>query len=171
MFPTSSIRPSTEHELCHVCRRPPAESRGESVMAMIERPRSVQSEACPIVQVVDQVAGKWSLSILIAATRAPVRYTELERTIPGISRRMLTATLRSLERDGLVTRTVYPTVPPKVEYSATESARELYTHLVALTDWAQRHRPSIIESRAQYDECSPDARDLSPGGTKDQPVT
>ncbi|MEU6247795.1 helix-turn-helix domain-containing protein [Glycomyces sp. NPDC047010] len=111
----------------------------------------VQVEACPIVQIIDRVAGKWSVSILVAAIRNPVRYTELERSIPGISRRMLTLTLRNLERDGLLTRTVYPTVPPKVEYNATDSARELYGHLTGLLEWAERHRPDIIEARERYD--------------------
>ncbi|ADD42344.1 winged helix-turn-helix transcriptional regulator [Stackebrandtia nassauensis] len=111
----------------------------------------LQAEACPIVQVIDRVAGKWSVSILIAATKAPVRYTELERNITGISRRMLTLTLRNLERDGLLTRTVYPTVPPKVEYSATDSARELYDHLVGLVEWAERHQTDIIQCRNEYD--------------------
>jgi DNA-binding HxlR family transcriptional regulator len=111
----------------------------------------VQVEACPIVQIIDRVAGKWSVSILVAAIRQPVRYTELERSIPGISRRMLTLTLRNLERDGLLTRTVYPTVPPKVEYNATDSARELYGHLTGLLEWAERHRPDIIEARKTYD--------------------
>ncbi|WP_112141496.1 winged helix-turn-helix transcriptional regulator [Glycomyces dulcitolivorans] len=111
----------------------------------------VQVEACPIVQIIDRVAGKWSVSILVAAIRQPVRYTELERSIPGISRRMLTLTLRNLERDGLLTRTVYPTVPPKVEYTATDSARELYGHLTGLLEWAERHRPDIIEARKTYD--------------------
>lgn len=112
----------------------------------------VQAEACPIVQIIDRVAGKWSVSILVAAIRNPVRYTELERSIPGISRRMLTLTLRNLERDGLLERTVYPTVPPKVEYTATPSARELYGHLTGLLEWAERHRPDIIEARRSYDE-------------------
>ncbi|SDD74721.1 winged helix-turn-helix transcriptional regulator [Glycomyces harbinensis] len=111
----------------------------------------VQAEACPIVQIIDRVAGKWSVSILVAATRGPVRYTELERSIPGISRRMLTLTLRNLERDGLLERTVYPTVPPKVEYRATESARGLYGHLTGLLEWAEQHRPDIIEARMEYD--------------------
>lgn len=111
----------------------------------------VQAEACPIVQVIDRVAGKWAVSILIAATRAPVRYTELERSVPGISRRMLTLTLRNLERDGLLIRTVYPTVPPKVEYRATESAQELYGHLVGLVEWAERHQPEIVDARLAYD--------------------
>jgi DNA-binding HxlR family transcriptional regulator len=112
----------------------------------------VQAEACPIVQIIDRVAGKWSVSILVAAIRKPVRYTELERSVPGISRRMLTLTLRNLERDGLLERTVYPTVPPKVEYNATPSARELYGHLTGLLEWAERHQPDIIEARKAYDE-------------------
>ncbi|MGH8876457.1 MAG: winged helix-turn-helix transcriptional regulator, partial [Stackebrandtia sp.] len=91
------------------------------------------------------------VSILIAATKAPVRYTELERSIQGISRRMLTLTLRNLERDGLLIRTVYPTVPPKVEYSATDSAQELYGHLVGLVEWAERHQSDIISCRDAYD--------------------
>ena len=81
----------------------------------------------------------------------PVRFTELERHIEGISRRMLTLTLRNLERDGLLHRTVYPTVPPKVEYTATPMALELYESLVALTSWAERHRRAIAEARTRYD--------------------
>jgi DNA-binding HxlR family transcriptional regulator len=80
-----------------------------------------------------------------------VRFTELERTLEGISRRMLTLTLRNLERDGLLTRTVYPTVPPKVEYVATDMARELYDSLVAVTAWAERHRHAIAAARLTYD--------------------
>jgi len=111
---------------------------------------TAQSQACPIVQVIERVAGKWALSILAATMSAPVRYTELEQTMPGISRRMLTLTLRNLERDGLLTRTVYPTTPPRVDYAATPSARELYAHLRALTDWAERHQPEIIQSAEEF---------------------
>jgi DNA-binding HxlR family transcriptional regulator len=75
----------------------------------------------------------------------------LERSIEGISRRMLTLTLRNLERDGLVTRTVHATVPPKVEYELTPVARELHETLQGLTDWAERNRVYIAESRAAYD--------------------
>src|ERR1044071_8892836 len=96
-------------------------------------------EACTVRQVLDRVGGKWSIGIIVAASRGPVRFTELERCIEGISSRMLTLTLRNLERDGLLTRTVYPTVPPKVEYTATEIALELYDSLVTLTTWAERH--------------------------------
>jgi DNA-binding HxlR family transcriptional regulator len=80
----------------------------------------------------------------------PVRFTGLERAIPGISRRMLTLTLRNLERDGLLVRTVYPTVPPTLEYTATE----LYQHLLGLTRWARRHRTAVETARAAYDSAT-----------------
>ena len=106
---------------------------------------------CTVMEVVNRISGKWVIGILLEATRGPVRFTELERSVPGISRRMLTLTLRNLERDGLLTRTVYPTVPPRVEYEATEMARELYDSLSGLVDWAERHREAIAVSRQGYD--------------------
>ncbi|MGI5135979.1 MULTISPECIES: winged helix-turn-helix transcriptional regulator [unclassified Streptomyces] len=111
----------------------------------------VNAHACPVREVLDRVAGKWSVQILVAAAHGPIRFTELERSIEGISRRMLTLTLRNLERDGLVTRTVHPTVPPKVEYELTPIAEELHATLLSLTDWAERHRVAIAEARAVYD--------------------
>lgn len=113
-------------------------------------------DACTVRQVLDRVGGKWSIGILVSATHGPVRFTELERTIEGISRRMLTLTLRNLERDGLLRRTVYPTVPPKVEYEATPMARELYDALTTLTTWAERHRAEIAAARAEYDRRASD---------------
>lgn len=110
-----------------------------------------QAKACTVRDVLDRVGGKWSIGILVAASPGPVRFTELERCVEGISRRMLTLTLRNLERDGLLHRRVYPTVPPKVEYTATPIALELYESLVALTRWAERHRSAIADARAAYD--------------------
>ena len=112
----------------------------------------VVAEACPVQEVLDRVAGKWSILIVVAAARGPIRFTELERAIDGISRRMLTLTLRNLERDGLLKRTVHPTVPPKVEYELTPMARELHASLLSLTDWAERHRATIAAARRAYDE-------------------
>lgn len=111
----------------------------------------VNAHACPVREVLDRVAGKWAVQILVAAAHGPIRFTELERSIEGISRRMLTLTLRNLERDGLVVRTVHPTVPPKVEYELTPVARELHETLQRLTDWAERNRVYIREARAAYD--------------------
>ncbi|WP_199582149.1 helix-turn-helix domain-containing protein [Streptomyces sp. DSM 110735] len=111
----------------------------------------VSNEACPLTEVLDHVAGKWSIGIMVAAAHGPVRFTELERAIAGISRRMLTLNLRKLERDGLLVRTVYPTVPPKVEYTLTPMARELHATLAGLVGWAERHRADITAARAAYD--------------------
>ncbi|MFJ6081150.1 winged helix-turn-helix transcriptional regulator [Streptomyces sp. NPDC092369] len=113
--------------------------------------QAVNAHACPVREVLDRVAGKWSVQILVAAAHGPIRFTELERGIEGISRRMLTLTLRNLERDGLVTRTVHPTVPPKVEYELTPVARELHETLQRLTDWAERNRHYVADARAKYD--------------------
>jgi DNA-binding HxlR family transcriptional regulator len=106
---------------------------------------------CTVREVLDRVGGKWSIGVIVEASEGPVRFTELERKIEGISRRMLTLTLRNLERDGLLRRTVYPTVPPKVEYVATEMALELYGTLLTLTAWAERHRTAIDAARDAYD--------------------
>jgi DNA-binding HxlR family transcriptional regulator len=110
-----------------------------------------KDEVCPIGEVLDHVAGKWSIGIIIAAADGPIRFTELEQAIVGISRRMLTLNLRKLERDGLLVRTVYPTVPPKVEYQLTRIARELVDSFAMLTAWAERHRGAIAEARHDYD--------------------
>jgi DNA-binding HxlR family transcriptional regulator len=106
---------------------------------------------CSVSEVLDRISGKWSVGIIVAAARGPIRFTELERTVQGVSRRMLTLTLRNLERDGLLIRTVYPTVPPKVEYRLTAMAQELYESLVTLTRWAERHRRDIQQARTEYD--------------------
>ncbi|MFD4653224.1 winged helix-turn-helix transcriptional regulator [Streptomyces sp. NPDC057889] len=110
--------------------------------------------ACTVLQVLERVSGKWAIGILLECAHGPRRFTELERAVKGISRRMLTLTLRNLERDGLLTRTVYPTVPPKVEYMATPMALELYESLVSLASWAERHRSEIADARSKYDRSS-----------------
>lgn len=107
--------------------------------------------ACAISEILDRVAGKWAIGILIAAARGPVRFSELERDITGISRRMLTLNLRKLEREGLLVRTVYPVVPPRVEYACTPMALELNQALLALTGWARRHQDDIACAHAAYD--------------------
>jgi len=111
----------------------------------------LMAEACTLGEVLDHVGGKWSVPILLAAIEGPVRFTQLERLIKGISRRMLTLTLRNLERDGLLMRTVYPTVPPRVEYTATGMARELRASLTGLIGWAEEHRADIAAARGAYD--------------------
>lgn len=114
----------------------------------------VDAEACPLREVLDRVSGKWSIQIIVAVAKGPVRFTVLQRSIDGISRRMLTLTLRNLERDGLLIRTVYPTIPPKVEYKLTDIAKELHRSLVSLTDWAERNRTTVAAARVAYDRAA-----------------
>ncbi|MFE3456613.1 winged helix-turn-helix transcriptional regulator [Nocardiopsis aegyptia] len=95
---------------------------------------------------------KWSVLVVVVLGRGPKRFSQLHRGIEDISQRMLTRALRGLQRDGLVERTVYPTVPATVEYALTELGRTLLGPLSALTVWAVDHRPDIEEARVRYDE-------------------
>lgn len=110
-----------------------------------------ENPACSVSEVLDRVAGKWAIGILVATADGPMRFTELERSVEGISRRMLTLNLRKLEREGLLVRTVHATVPPKVEYECTEMALDLYETLRSLIDWAKRHAGDIARTHAEYD--------------------
>ncbi|MCR6644355.1 MAG: helix-turn-helix transcriptional regulator [Terricaulis sp.] len=97
-------------------REPPTR---KDVMAMVEASAAEGLDACPVRQVLDQVSDKWSTLIVMLLDESPLRFNALRRAIPDISQRMLTQTLRNLQRDGLVARAVFPTVPPGVEYSLT----------------------------------------------------
>ena len=94
---------------------------------------------------------KWSMSVIRALNAGPVRFTRLMGDIPGISHRMLTRTLRALERDGLVSRTSYPESPPRVEYELTTLGTTLSEPVRAFIDWTHQHRPEIEASRARFD--------------------
>jgi DNA-binding HxlR family transcriptional regulator len=106
-------------------------------------------------EVLNRVGDKWSVLIVGLLADGPKRFSELRRTIEGISQRMVTLTLRGLERDGLVTRTVYPTIPPRVEYQLTELGRTLQKPIQSLAKWAQENRERIQQSRNRYDARSP----------------
>ncbi|CAM3184287.1 winged helix-turn-helix transcriptional regulator [Stackebrandtia soli] len=111
---------------------------------------------CGIRDVLDRIGDKWSVLVIVELASGRRRFRELQRAIDGISQRMLTLTVRRLERDGLVIRTVYPTVPARVDYRLSDTGTSL-THLVkALADWSLDHRPDITRSRARYDEANPD---------------
>ncbi|WP_129839932.1 helix-turn-helix domain-containing protein [Streptomyces sp. RFCAC02] len=110
---------------------------------------------CGIREVLDRIGDKWSVLVIVELAGGPRRFRELQRAIDGISQRMLTLTVRRLERDGLVVRTVYPTVPAQVDYRLTETGAGL-THLVrALADWSLAHRDVIAEARHRYDLAHP----------------
>jgi DNA-binding HxlR family transcriptional regulator len=108
--------------------------------------------ACVAVrEVLNRVGDKWSVLIVQLLANGPKRFSELRRAIEGISQRMLTLTLKGLERDGLVTRTVYPTIPPRVEYELTDLGRTLRKPIQALAKWAQENREQIQTSRNHFD--------------------
>ncbi|GAA2625205.1 transcriptional regulator [Paractinoplanes durhamensis] len=100
--------------------------------------------------ILDQICNKWTLLVVATLDQGRLRFKELHRQIPGISQRMLTLTLRNLERDGLVARTVHAEVPPRVEYELTATGRSLLPPALALAGWAIEHVPSIEASRAAY---------------------
>ncbi|MCX4987089.1 helix-turn-helix transcriptional regulator (plasmid) [Streptomyces sp. NBC_00250] len=108
-------------------------------------------EGCEVRQILDRVADKWSLLAIAHLERQTLRFSELRRRIEGISQRMLTVTLRQLERDGLVRRTVHPVVPPRVEYELTPLGATLHTTIRALVDWTEDHQEEIATARAEYD--------------------
>jgi len=113
---------------------------------------SVCDPNCPSRQVLDLIANKWTAIIIYRLSRGTKRYSELQREIGGISQKMLTQTLRSLERDGIVNRKVYPVVPPMVEYSLTPLGETLIEPLSALCQWAEAYIPEVEAARNQYDD-------------------
>ncbi|MFE0027615.1 winged helix-turn-helix transcriptional regulator [Amycolatopsis sp. NPDC059021] len=106
---------------------------------------------CRVREVLDRVGDKWSITVVAELGRSPLRFTELKRRIPGISQRMLTATVRTLERDGLISRTVHPVVPPRVDYALTPLGRTLLDTAWALMNWAVEHTGDIDRARREYD--------------------
>ncbi|GGO53175.1 winged helix-turn-helix transcriptional regulator [Streptomyces lasiicapitis] len=108
-------------------------------------------EDCQVRQILDRVADKWSLLVIALLDRRCLRFTELRREIDGISQRMLTVTLRQLERDGLVKRTVHPVVPPRVEYELTPLGGTLHHTIRALVTWTEEHQNEVAAARSAYD--------------------
>jgi DNA-binding HxlR family transcriptional regulator len=116
------------------------------------RVSDIQSHDCRAVgDILARIGDKWSVLIISRLGEGPRRFNEIKRMIGGISQRMLTLTLRNLERDGLVNRTVTPMIPPRVDYELTELGRDLLSPVAALGEWAIRHQACIAAARAQFD--------------------
>ena len=117
------------------------------------KPRHVdRGEDCRAVsEILQRVGYKWTVLVVGKLGRGPMRFNELRTAVGGISQKMLTTTLRGLERDGFVTRTVFPTIPPRVDYELTELGRELLVPVNALGDWARRNTTRVNEARARFD--------------------
>jgi DNA-binding HxlR family transcriptional regulator len=115
-------------------------------------PRNNRVERCPAVrEVLNRVGDKWSVQIVSLLGDGPMRFSELRRSIEGISQRMLTLTVRGLERDGIITRTVFPEIPPRVEYELTKLGNTLLEPIQGLAEWAEKYRTSIQDAREKFD--------------------
>lgn len=118
----------------------------------IDFPAPSKGDDCRTVrEILDLVGDKWSLYIIATLKDRPVRFNELRRRIDGISQRMLTITLRGLERDGLVKRTLFPTIPPRVDYELTDMGRTLLAPVMGLVTWANANQENIQRARVRYD--------------------
>ena len=135
-----------------------------SASSAIERFSQYQSDEvqsggpvhCPVRDVLDRIGDKWSMLMIMELATRSQRFSELHRAIPDISKRMLTQTLRDLERDGLITRHVFPTSPPSVEYRLAPLGQSLLDPMAALIDWADRRYPEIHAARVRFDGVSGD---------------
>lgn len=112
--------------------------------------------------ILSTIGDKWTVLIVVTLSKGPMRFNEIRRAIGGISQRMLTLTLRGLERDGLATRTVFPTVPPRVDYALTELGKTLISPITAVASWAIEHRSEVADARTNFDN----AKASVPGGSQ-----
>src|SRR5215470_15354602 len=136
---------------------------------MKPRHKHLPADCRAVSDVLARVGDKWSVLVVTRLGGGPLRFNELRRSIGGISQRMLTLTLRGLERDGLITRTVFPTIPPRVEYALTALGHDLLQPVSALGDWALRNQAKIARARDQFDStakrtAAPVRRETSHGG-------
>lgn len=118
----------------------------------IEPHGDVYSGDCPTRQILDRIGDKWTALIMGVLEEDTMRFSEIRRHIKGISQKMLTQTLRNLERDGLVTRTVYPEVPPRVEYALTPLGETLTEALATIRHWAEENIEAVVEAQSIYDQ-------------------
>src|SRR5664279_3064436 len=111
----------------------------------------VPEDCRAVSEVLSRVGDKWTILVVSELGNGPRRFNEIRRALGSISQRMLTLTLRGLERDGLVTRTVFPTVPPRVDYELTKLGRSLLEPVNGLSLWARNHRAAIADARERFD--------------------
>jgi DNA-binding HxlR family transcriptional regulator len=126
----------------------------EHMEVAVELPDRASEDCRAVSSVLARVGDKWSVLIIVLLGNGPKRFNEIKRMVGGISQRMLTLTLRGLERDGLVKRTQFPTIPPRVDYELTQLGRSLWDAVKPLGAWAQRHVKHIAKARTAFDKKS-----------------
>jgi DNA-binding HxlR family transcriptional regulator len=107
---------------------------------------------CPTRAILDRIGDKWTVLVVLSLRGGPLRFTELRDGIGRVAPKVLTQTLRRMERDGLITREVYPEIPPRVVYTLTPMGASLTEPIAAITEWAETHLPSITKAQQRYDE-------------------
>lgn len=117
----------------------------------------ITNDCRPVGEILNQIGGKWTVLIINVLSGGPMRFSEIKRQIGGISQKVLTATLRDLEMDGFLTRTVTPSIPPSVHYELTELGEDLQKPLHVLGAWAVNNRPKVLEARGRYFAAHPEA--------------
>jgi DNA-binding HxlR family transcriptional regulator len=125
--------------------------KAEGEQAIIVAGMVFSGHDCPVRDVVDNIGGKWNTLMILALADGPMRFSALRRLIPDISQRMLTQTLRDLQRDGYIGRQVFPTQPPSVEYSLTPLGQSFLVLVKGLVHWSVEHHQAIRTARAAYD--------------------
>src|SRR5579872_5340603 len=125
--------------------------RAQEGTSRIPRNLEVPEDCRAVSEVLSRVGDKWTVLVVSALGEGPKRFNELRRALGSISQRMLTLTLRALERDGLVTRTVFPAVPPRVDYALTKLGRSLLEPVSGLGSWARKNRAAIQDARRKFD--------------------
>ena len=117
---------------------------------MTRSDQALHHDCRPVGEILHQIGGKWTVLIINTLSDGSMRFSEIKRMVGGISQKVLTATLRELEMDGFITRTVTPSIPPRVDYELTDLGRDLQGPLDALGQWAIKHRRKVLEARRQY---------------------
>jgi DNA-binding HxlR family transcriptional regulator len=140
-----------EHTHVPASRQPASASKAPARQPVLQPNAHLESDCRGVASILARVGDKWSVLVIMLLSDGPRRFNELKRMIGGISQRMLTLTLRGLERDGLVTRTVFPTIPPRVDYELTDLGRGLQGPVRELGQWAATHQNEIQDARSRFD--------------------
>ena len=130
----------------------PAAGISKRMKELRELNPELRLDDCPVRRVLDQISDKWSTLLILTLSESPHRFGALRRALPDISQRMLTQTLRDLQRDGMVSRHVHPTVPPSVEYRLTPLGQSFLTPLEGLIHWAEAHFGAIEKARESFEQ-------------------
>jgi DNA-binding HxlR family transcriptional regulator len=121
------------------------------VQAVRDKDGRLSGDCAAVNDILSTIGDKWTVLIVVTLSKGPMRFNEIRRAVGGISQRMLTLTLRGLERDGFATRTVFPTVPPRVDYALTELGKTLIAPLATIASWAIAHQEEVADARANFD--------------------